>query len=335
MAPKKIQAARKELEKICEAAAALTRPREKLLADAKENLADVSDLRDLLSKHTQLLDPTEALSTFFREAVDSLKKTVKEALANAKANDNLPEFKKEKWYTDHQELLDDLANENTSLSTVKTELKHYISDLERVVARLEKTAKAAAQGQKKKTAAAGSGSKQAEPLVELEANLPSAQDWSATGTMSQFEDTAPSRIEAHPPPSSYHTPNAPPQEHYAQALTPPSHAIQHAASVSSASSQHDLSMRELTEKIAKLNHKVEELKSEKKEYKKKYQEQKKLTATAEAEVQRLKESTSRGELNQEQQKAIAKAEANHQELLQLVRQGFSDVTIEILRSTRH
>ncbi|KAF2874563.1 hypothetical protein BDV95DRAFT_592616 [Massariosphaeria phaeospora] len=307
--PAKVTQCREAIGGLTQENEALLHPQDILRAKIKKGeTVDVTEIEALLEQHVPLLQPVVETYKLLRSYLDHLKESMRDGLEQAQAAGKGDGFKKSQWWTLRQDVLDDLSDDVGSMLTVKTELEYNIHDLGSKIKRLQEGKKDAANKQPDPVSADDT-SPIAEP-VELTA-------WTLEGTIgTTVAQQAPSRS---------------PQTQYTQSsVSPPPETANSAPS----SSQNGLCARD--EKIEMLEQKIKELKAEKAEYKQKYKAQKKLTTKAEGEVQRLNEEIKRcDEPSKNHEKLREKMEANHQELLNTVRQGFSGVTIEVLRSSRH
>jgi DNA repair exonuclease SbcCD ATPase subunit len=327
--PSKVKACKQTFEeKLFKKNGELVKPREVLLEKIKNEKAEISEIEEQLAAHIELLGPVTQTYDLFKSFIEHVKKELNEGLEQAKADDNVKNFKSGDWCVQRQDALDDLRSDADIMQEIKTELEYYVQDLTSKIKR--------ATPKKKKESAQKQTQKQTEPgqTATAQSTEPTIKEskWSPEETVNHH-NTSPVQHEVRQSVEPQYFPNKVPEAQYVQ--SPMYTSQSETQSTSSSASDFEDQLRRRDREIIELNEKIATLRTEKADYKQKYKAQKKLTKKAEDEVERLKEQSKRSdEPNKDQQQLRDRMEANHQELLNSVRQGFSNVTIEILRSNQ-
>lgn len=327
--PEEIIKNRKLLEDINQAAEDLRQPRGKLIEACLINEAEMSEVEEILAQHSRLLSPIQEIHSLFRSALESLRAKLKERLDKEEAAGNGKKFKEGKWYTVRKDFFDDLADDTNSAFNLQTDLDYFVSDLESKIKRLQtKEKKQAFEAQAKQVQSSETSEDDEEQSVQLDTPERSSEGTSGTDfNLASVQESACSQPK---------TPQMWLEEITVESSAPKARLGQSKPKdIITQEFQLEAELNRRDKLIEELRGEVEMRKSESQEYKKNYNEQKQLTSKAEDEIQRLREERNNWKDSDSNGKSLRRQiEANQKELLNAIKQGVSDVTIEVLRANQ-
>jgi uncharacterized protein (UPF0305 family) len=329
--PANIQNCTKQFEVLSATAEGLQKPREELMQAFKKNEVALSAITELLAQHVAVLEPCmEIHRTLKNEFVEPMKQYLKDALekATAKGPDEVRDWKKDARCVDRQEALEDVGATANWASNLVDELKHWVQDLTHKQKTIQNQEDASAAADRLNAAKADPKTK---PGVQND-----HQDYFLEGQQDILEDLEEQQVPAVA--AGFNFGVAIPQSKRKSqsgergAQNSPQTKRQGKQPQDQATSG-ELAFLQAT--IKALKDKVEELEDDNYYYKKKYQKQKELTKDAEHRLQRLNEEKKENSTaGQGQQKLLDTMEVNQQKLLSAMDQGFSRLTIDMLRTFR-